>query len=303
MTNLSDNKDLIHILKLLDDESPKVRSHVWEKLEANLPKWEMDIRSRMEEIPGTSRKRVEAMITDYARNDFRENWLGWRNIDDEVERLETALASLSYYLSNLNFTTSILPQARLSNLLDSLAKNFLDLDIPPTGQALAEFLFKDEGISGADSDYYDPANSDLTQVIERRRGIPLSLACIFMLVGHRLGLEIYGCDVPEHFLTRVVDEKSETIIDCFDGGKVLGRERLSQLEMKYTPDFSRLLKTKATPESIVARVLRNLINAFHLTGNKLASEFMWSLADDLRINVDGPDELGDEDYDEAPREV
>ena len=149
-------------------------------------------------------------------------------------------------------------------------------------QALALFLFTDMGIKGAENDYYNPGNSDLVQVIETRQGIPISLACVFMLVGHRLGFRISGCDVPEHFLTRVSDDGQDIIIDCFDGGKALEPEKLAQLERKYAPEFTRLIKTEAAPEAIVARVLRNLINAYHLAGNRKASQFMWSLAEDLR---------------------
>jgi regulator of sirC expression with transglutaminase-like and TPR domain len=104
------------------------------------------------------------------------------------------------------------------------------------------------------------------------------------LVGHRLGLEIVGCDVPEHFLTRAQERNHEVIIDCFDGGKVLDRNHLAQLELKYAPDFSRLLQTAASPEAIIARVLRNLINAFHLSGDKASSDFIWKLAEDLRAD-------------------
>jgi regulator of sirC expression with transglutaminase-like and TPR domain len=153
--------------------------------------------------------------------------------------------------------------------------------------ALGRFLFETKGFKGAENDYYDPANSDLVQVIEKGKGIPISLACVFMLVGSRLGMDIAGCDVPEHFLTRAMEGGKEVIIDCFDGGRVVEADRLAQLELKYAPEFTRLLRTTADPEAIVARVLRNLINAYHLAGDKPASQYMWALAEDLRGQRDG----------------
>ena len=156
---------------------------------------------------------------------------------------------------------------------------------------MADFLFTERGLRGADSEFYDPGNSDLVQVIEKGRGIPITVACVFMLVGYRLGMDISGCDVPEHFLTRAQDGDRDIIIDCFDGGKILDENRLGQLELKYAPDFSRLLRSTASPEAIVARVLRNLINAYHLSGDKPASEFMWTLADDLREDREGGEDL------------
>jgi regulator of sirC expression with transglutaminase-like and TPR domain len=172
-------------------------------------------------------------------------------------------------------------------LLEGLARGFRAQAPKPSASALALWLFTEQGFKGADSDYYDPGNSDLVQVIERRQGIPISLACIFMLVGHRLGLPVFGCDVPEHFLTRAPEGGRDLIIDCFDGGKVLEDEKLSVLERKYAPEFGRLVRTPAGPEAIVARVLRNLINAYHLAGDRQASQFMWSLAEDLRGKREG----------------
>lgn len=290
---MSENKDLVHILKLLDDESPLVRTRVWEKLEANLPAWEQDIRARLEDIPAPSRKKVLDLMADRARSGFRGAWLGWRELSDDMEKLEAALSALSLYLSGARNPGSVPLHPELAPLLDGLAQEFRDTGAEVGPGALADFLFTERGLRGADTEYYDPGNSDLVQVIEKGRGIPITLACVFMLVGHRLGLVIYGCDVPEHFLTRSLDGDRDVIIDCFDGGKVLERDRLAQLEMKYAPDFSRLLRSTASPEAIVARVLRNLINAYHLSGNKQASEFMWSLADDLRVDREGAESPGD----------
>lgn len=288
-----ENRDLVHILKLLDDESPKVRGHVWEKLEANLSAWEPDIRARLEDIPAPSRKKILDMIADRARNGFRGAWLGWRDLSDDMEKLEAALSGLSVYLSGLGFSGTVPMHPELAPLLDGLAQDFRETGAEAVPSALADFLFTGRGLRGADADYYDPGNSDLVQVIEKGRGIPITLASVFMLVGHRLGLAIHGCDVPEHFLTRAQEGGGDVIIDCFDGGKILDRDRLAQLELKYAPDFSRLLRSKASPEAIVARVLRNLINAYHLSGDKQASEFMWTLADDLRVDREGPEDMED----------
>jgi hypothetical protein len=295
---MPENKDLVHILKLLDDESPKVRDRVWEKLEANLSAWEPAIRARLGDITPPLRKKVLHLLTINARSGFRGAWLGWRLLTEDMEKLEAALSGLSFYLSGLQ-TVGLTPRhPNLAPLLDGLAQDFRNTEAEVRPETLADFLFIEKGLRGADNDYYDPANSDLVQVIENGRGIPITLACVFMLVGYRLGLDIAGCDVPEHFLTRARHGNRDIIIDCFDGGRVLDIERLDQLEQKYAPDFSRLLRSSATPEAIVARVLRNLINAYHLTGNKTASEFMWTLADDLRLDREGPDDLEDlEDLD------
>jgi hypothetical protein len=277
---MASEKDLAHLLKLLDDDSPAIRDKVWNVLAANLPAWGDSLRGRMLDLPEASRKRVESLLTEKSREGFRARWVRWRDLPDENDKLEAALSGLSNWLSGGAWSGSV--DAPLGKRLDELAEEFMAGDRRRTPTALAFFLFSEKGLQGAESDYYEPRNSDLVHVLESGRGIPISLACIFILAGRRLGLDIHGCDVPEHFLTRAREEGVDLIIDCYDGGRVLGPDRLSQLERKYAPDFSKLLRARAGAEAIVARVLRNLINAYHLAGNKSASDFMWSLAEDLR---------------------
>jgi hypothetical protein len=291
-------RQMTSILKLVDDDSPKVRDRMWELLAANLPAWEGALRESLPGLAPGPRRRLEEMLASLDKDGFRAEFAAWRDLPDEPQRLEAALTSLSGYLQRQALRdpgrrpgremVSLEPGGAppLADLLDALAAEFKatgEICIP---SRLARFLFNAKGLRGADNDYYDPRNSDLVQVIRTGRGIHISLACVFMLVGRRLGLRIAGCDVPEHFLTRAEEGGETVIIDCYDAGRLLGRDRLSQLERKYAPDFNRILKTDATAESMVARVLRNLINAFHLAGDKEASEFMWTLAEDLR---GGPD--------------
>ena len=298
---MTEDKDLVHILRLLDDESPKVRVRVWEKLEANLTAWEDGIRARLPDIPNASRRKILDMLSGRARKGFRSAWIRWRELPGSMEKLEAALSGISWYLSGDRFAVETSPDEiprhpALGPLLDGLAGEFRESREPMSPSALGRFLFETKGFKGAENDYYDPANSDLVQVIEKRKGIPISLACVFMLVGSRLDMDIAGCDVPEHFLTRATEGGREVIIDCFDGGRVLEAERLAQLELKYAPEFTRLVRSTADPEAIVARVLRNLINAYHLAGDKAASQYMWALAEDLRGRRE------DEDPGEADRD-
>jgi hypothetical protein len=277
---MASEKDLGHLLKLLDDDSAIIRDKVWHALAANLPAWREPMLRRMEELPDSARKRLEDLLGQKSREGFRSEWIRWRDLPDETSRLEAALSGLSAWLSGAAWAGS--PDSPLGARLDDLARDFRATGAPIAASRLALFLFSDKGLRGAETDYYEPRNSDLVRVLETGRGIPISLACIFILTARRLGLKVEGCDVPEHFLTRAQENGRELIIDCYDGGKVLDSVRLAQLELKYAPDFTRLLGTPASAQSIVARVLRNLINAYHLAGDREASEFMWALAEDLR---------------------
>jgi regulator of sirC expression with transglutaminase-like and TPR domain len=104
--------------------------------------------------------------------------------------------------------------ARLDGLADQASE--------PTLDGLRRLLFRDLGFAGNADDYYDPRNSFLDDVLERRLGIPISLAVVMLEVGRRLGVPLAGVSMPGHFLVRdKVDP--EVFVDPFDRGLVLDR--------------------------------------------------------------------------------
>jgi hypothetical protein len=90
----------------------------------------------------------------------------------------------------------------LSELLDDLADEYLRCDWPIEPETLSQWLFTDLGknFHGASPEgLYNPRYSNLLEVIENGRGIPISLSSVFILVGHRLNLDVSGCNFPGHF--------------------------------------------------------------------------------------------------------
>ncbi len=99
---------------------------------------------------------------------------------------------------------------------------------------LTTYLFEECGYHGNRDDYYDPRNSFLNQVLERRTGIPITLAIVLLEIGARVGVPFEGVGFPGHFLVRVVGSTGPELRDPFFGGRVIGhdelRERLRQLQ-------------------------------------------------------------------------
>jgi regulator of sirC expression with transglutaminase-like and TPR domain len=90
---------------------------------------------------------------------------------------------------------------------------------------LARFLFRDQGFRGNREDYYDPRNSFLNDVLDRRVGLPITLSILYMEVGRRLGHRIEGLPLPGHFLVRVQAGPRAQVLDPFDGGReVIGED-------------------------------------------------------------------------------
>ena len=127
-------------------------------------------------------------------------------------------------------------------------------------KALSHRLYVELGFCGNRDAYYDPRNSYLNQVIERRTGIPITLAVLYIAVGRRLGLLLEGVNFPMHFLVRCPAGPRPLLVDPFDGGRLVEpdqlRARLGDAGVEVPPDLERGMR--ASPRQILARLLRNL---------------------------------------------
>ncbi len=127
---------------------------------------------------------------------------------------------------------------------------------------LNRVLFDDEGLRGNRDDYYDPRNSFLNDVLDRRLGIPITLSLVYLEVARRVGFPLAGTGMPGHFLLKHYDMLSgEIIIDPFNRGRVLTADdciqRLKQIyrgEIEMQPEFLH----PVTHRQILTRMLNNL---------------------------------------------
>ncbi|MGE0876256.1 MAG: SirB1 family protein [Burkholderiales bacterium] len=135
--------------------------------------------------------------------------------------------------------------------------------------ALNQFLYEDLGYWGNTDDYYDPRNSYLNDVIERRTGIPITLAVLYMEVGRRVGLPVEGVSFPGHFLVRVRMRRGMLVLDPFAGGVPQSEDELRDRLKRVVPrgatgsvppeqlPLDQFLEP-ATNRQILGRLLRNL---------------------------------------------
>ena len=133
-------------------------------------------------------------------------------------------------------------------------------------RVLNRFFFRELGFAGNVNDYYTPDNSYLHRVLDTRRGIPISLALIYIEIAQQIGLEARGVSFPGHFLIKLKMPQGEVVIDPFNG-RSLSRDDLVERIAPYrrrhglTGDAEvslGLFLQTATSRAIVARVLRNL---------------------------------------------
>jgi regulator of sirC expression with transglutaminase-like and TPR domain len=122
-------------------------------------------------------------------------------------------------------------------------------------------LYVEEGFRGNTEDYYDPANSYLNRVIDRKAGIPITLSVLYATIAARVGVVLEGVNLPAHFMLRAGDGDSTIFVDPFHAGALLDREgcrrRISEV-VGQPVALTEVQLAPCGPDLVVARLLRNL---------------------------------------------
>ncbi len=157
------------------------------------------------------------------------------------------------------------PQSEIDVLAARLRQRFTD-DISQIEKLrmLNHFFYNELGFSGNINDYYSPANSFLHHVIHTRRGIPISLAVIYMELAQQVGIEIQGISFPGHFLMKLTVRSGDIILDPFTGESLSSEALHERLEpylaanhLQGETSIAEFLHS-ADPRDILVRMLRNL---------------------------------------------
>jgi len=272
------------LIALLDDEDADVRAAVVAQLETYGPALDAELARSDIRLDAAQRTLIRTLLRDGGRRRLLAAWPGWSVPADDYAKLEGSLALLSEY------QIGRVAEGALGRQLDALARDYADLTTVRDGLDLARYLFRERGLHGAEEDYYNPLNSSLVHVLTTKKGLPISLVCIFMLVGNRLGVRVEGCNFPGHFLAFVPRGPVKLIVDCFDGGRVMDMRALAALNPALNLEGGDLKKLECTAETIVARTLRNLSNAYRQLGESTESAFM----EELIGRLSGADEGSEE---------
>jgi regulator of sirC expression with transglutaminase-like and TPR domain len=126
---------------------------------------------------------------------------------------------------------------------------------------LCAFLFEREGFRGNADEYYDPRNSCLNDVLDRKLGIPITLSVLMIEIGRRLGLQLEGVGLPGHFIVGAQVESGRLYFDPFNGGAVVTPETAAEIASRAVGRPVKLEQAHWAPCSkrqIVIRMLRNL---------------------------------------------
>jgi regulator of sirC expression with transglutaminase-like and TPR domain len=188
------------------------------------------------------------------------------NIQEEIEKLNKIAKSLQVLLSDVKNPTYLISM-------------------------LNEHLFTTLGFRGDTEDYYDPKNNFLNEVLDKKRGIPITLSIIYVEVAKRIGLDLKICGFPSHV---VVKYGEEVVLDPFGGGRLLSVEDLEEIlyrnfgeEIEFSPEFL----DELPEDKILIRIIRNLKNSY---AQSYAYEKALRCANMiLAVEPESPDEIRD----------
>jgi hemimethylated DNA binding protein len=276
---MRDSKQIPYLLKLIDDESSSIQEKVFAELSSYGPSLKDEIKKLSLPLNPVQKDCIEQIYQSNKKEWLKQIWPSWFDLNKDNEKLEGALTILSDFLSDYD------SKVNLKQRLDILAIQYKEKHRIKDERLLARFLFKDKGLLGDEDDYYNPQNCNLNYVIKGKKGIPISLASIYMLVGARLGLHIEGCHFPGHFLTRINWRGRQVFVDCFSNGQIIELQDILAVRSDIQDGLEDILRENVDAETIIRRFLSNLVRSYQMIDNEEHSQLMTELFRDLDMRV------------------
>lgn len=180
-------------------------------------------------------------------------------------------------------------------MVDDLQPRLAEIHYPlKVVQEINRYLFGDQGFCGNDRDYYDPRNSFITDVLDRRLGIPLTLSLVYMVLGDRLGFPMDGISFPAHFIIRPQHPDLEIFIDPYNKGEILFPEDCAaKLKQLYGYDIP--LQPEYLEPVSIRRILDRLLNNLKMIylRRREPAKALATIERSLMLNPDVPSQWRD----------
>jgi regulator of sirC expression with transglutaminase-like and TPR domain len=283
---MSKKSEIESLVYLLDDPDPYVKS---------------EVKNRLFELGESAVPLLDQQRSEISDEDSRElineiiQWITFSSVEEDfLDVLEGGLSNTKqledavFILSR--FDNPTLRESEYKRKLDRFAAMISDevrysLDESQKMHKVLDFVFQELEFTGSTSDYYNPHNSYLNRVIDRREGLPISLALIVLFIARRLDLPFYGINMPIHFMLKYKADMEEILIDPFDEGKVVSYNQCYYfLKQNGVEPKSEHFKA-ATEASILARCIRNLINSYQKQDKLKKVESLKKLLDTVELMV------------------
>jgi regulator of sirC expression with transglutaminase-like and TPR domain len=248
------------LVRLLGDDDPKICAVAWDNLERigepALPLLEEAVR-----ISDDNRVRVQSgrFLKEWSRREVFRRWVQFckRGMFD-LEEGALLVAQSEYPEMDV---------LRYRRMLDAFAgalrgKLATARTTDDAVRRVSALLFGEAGFQGNAADYYNPENSYLNRVLELRKGIPISLATVYLLVARRAMVPIEGVNMPQHFLLKYRSSTGDVFVDVFHGGKLLSVRDCARFLSEARIPFQEELLRSVPDREVLTRMLGNLLRIY-----------------------------------------
>jgi regulator of sirC expression with transglutaminase-like and TPR domain len=259
----------IALINLLADDDPNVYRTVRSRILACGGESRQWLRPHVLSRDPVLRRRAKEIVQHFERQEADTRFLGFclRNGEEfDLEESLWLLAQTEYPEINVEGYRAIL-DSYAADLRERLAA---ESDATEILGVINSYLFKELGFAGNGVNYYDPQNSYLNCVIDRRTGNPISLCLLYLLVARRLRLPITGIGLPGHFVCRYQSASDEIYIDTFNRGQLLSKADCVQLLQNASEGVRDEVLSPASSRRILTRICNNLHQIYRRL--KLAAE-------------------------------
>ena len=252
------------LVSLLADDDPAIYNSVRQKLLACGPAAREWLRPYLLSNDPVLRRRVTQITRHFGRQVADNRFLAFclkQGEELDLEQSAWLLAQTQYPDANVEAYQA---------LLDDFAGELRERVVFAPGArgilaAANEFIFAKLGFAGNEEKFYEPENSYLNMVIDRRKGNPMSLCLVYMLIARRLHLPVTGIGLPGHFICRFQTSCEEIYIDCFNQGKLMTKADCIHYLVRGNYDVQDEYLSPLTPRRMLMRMCGNLHRIyFHL---------------------------------------
>lgn len=279
-----DKNEFKALVSLLEDEDEEVNRHV----EGKIMSLGSDIIPFLEEQwensfdPNIQRK-IEDMIHTLQFSQLKERFRSWKETGGQSLLEGMWLISLYQY-----------PDTELNDLNKEIEQIYYDIwvelkeDLHPYDQIkiINGALFTKLKFRANTKNFHSPNNSFLKSVLESKKGNPISLSVVYMLVAEKLGLPIYGVNLPNLFIITYKSEEVQFYVNAFNRGLIFSKKDIDNYLANLNLTPKPIYYEPCSNEDIIKRVLRNLIMAFEKLGEHHKSEEVKELLIEVSGGID-----------------
>jgi len=259
LNHMPSRRDLPYLLTLLEDDSWIVRKHVSEALRSFGPKLAKVVSSYKYGMDPQCLEVLEEILDEIKEETFSSGWMNWLEISNTKLGLERAMINLSF----LQFGEEAF-QIELE--LDTLAEEFLLTSKDMSVDGLMKFIFEDKKFKSPGDRDQNHLHDSLLFTLRQRVGSQISLSCLIILLGWRIGLELHGIHIQGNFLPISFEGAKMQMYNTYNAGLPIKRSAALYIEEAFKRNCILPSEMRAEVHEIVSQILRNTIEFYHRRG-------------------------------------